>query len=63
MQILRSYTENLDFFKKLIAKHGQDYHHRCCSVLKYEFCSKDSNVIEHGINFLYILFYIFEDFL
>ena len=61
IQILRKYTENLDFFKKLIEKHGQEYHHRCCSVLQYQFFHKDDIVIEYG-NFIIFFFYFSEIF-
>ena len=48
IQILKKYTENLDFFKRLIEKHGLEYHHRCCSALKYEFLPKESIVVDYG---------------
>lgn len=56
LQILRKFTEKLDFFKKLIEKHGQDYHHKCCSALKYEYYPKGSLIIEYGNLYLYIYF-------
>lgn len=47
MQLIRKFTENLEFFKTLIEENGKDYHIKCCSVLKYKFYPKNSIIIDH----------------
>ena len=47
-QIIRRFTEHLEFFKNLITENGKDYHIKCCSVLKHKFYPKNSIIIDYN---------------